>query len=373
MTAGPGPIGVGGAARRRLGRAGCRPRQVLERLGTGSEGLSSVDAADRLRTFGANVLLTHRVTALGVLKRQLRNPLLFLLLGAAVISGLTGDPADAVIIAAILALSVGLGFVNEYRSERAAVALHDNIRHQTQVRRDGADQRVDVRELVPGDIVTLGIGNVVPADIRLLEATRFECDEAVLTGESMPAAKSAHAAPGDESDPVPSTCAFMGTIVHQGSARGVVVSTGSATAFGRIAVGLGSPPAYTAFQIGLNEFSRAAGLDRGHPHRLDLRHQRRHVETGDRRRAVFPGDRDRDHPAAAAGHRQRQPRGGVAGAGASQGAGQAPGYDRGSRQHPAALHRQDGHPDGGHRHVRGVAGCGRRRVAGSARSGAGVQ
>ena len=122
--------------------------------------------------------------------------------------------------------------------------------------RDGVEQRVDVRELVPGDIVTLGIGNVVPADIRLLEATHFECDEAVLTGESMPAAKSAHAAPGDESDPVPSNCAFMGTIVHQGSARGVVVSTGSATAFGRIAVGLGAPPAYTAFQIGLNEFSR---------------------------------------------------------------------------------------------------------------------
>ena len=229
---------------------------VLERLGTDSDGLTSADAAGRLRTFGANVLLTHRVTALGVLKRQLRNPLLFLLLGAALISGLTGDPADAVIISAILALSVGLGFVNEYRSERAAVALHDNIRHLTLARRDGTDRRVDVRELVPGDIVTLGIGNVVPADIRLLEATRFECDEAVLTGESMPAAKSADAAPGDESDPVPSTCAFMGTIVHQGSARGVVISTGSATAFGRIAVGLGSPPAYTAFQVGLNEFSR---------------------------------------------------------------------------------------------------------------------
>ena len=229
---------------------------VLERLGTGSEGLSSVDAADRLQTFGANVLLTHRVTAVGVLARQLRNPLLFLLLGAA--ADLRGDrrPRRCGVIAAILALSVGLGFVNEYRSERAAVALHDNIRHQTQARRDGTDRRSTSANSSPGTWSLCGIGNIVPADIRLLEATRFECDEAVLTGESMPAAKSADAAPGDESDPVPSPCAFMGTIVHQGSARGVVVSTGSATAFGRIAVGLGSPPAYTAFQIGLNEFSR---------------------------------------------------------------------------------------------------------------------
>ncbi len=230
--------------------------QVLELLRTSPDGLTSAAAADRLQTFGANVLLTHRVTAIGVLARQLRNPLLFLLLAAALISGLTGDPADAVIIGAILALSVGLGFVNEYRSERAAVALHDNIRHQTVVRRDGAERRVDVRDIVPGDIVTLGIGNVVPADVRLLETTHLECDEAVLTGESMPAAKSASTPPGDGADSLQPTCAFMGTIVHQGTARGVVVSTGSATAFGRIAVGLGAPPAYTAFQIGLNEFSR---------------------------------------------------------------------------------------------------------------------
>ena len=230
--------------------------EVFERLTASPDGLTSAAAVDRLRTFGANVLLTHRVTAVGVLARQLRNPLLFLLLAAALISGLTGDPADAVIIGGILALSVGLGFINEYRSERAAVALHDNIRHQTVVRRDGVERGIDVRELVPGDIVTLGIGNVVPADIRLLDTTQLECDEAVLTGESMPSAKSAFAAQGDGSEPLQTTCAFMGTIVHQGSARGVVVATGSATAFGQIAVGLGAPPAYTAFQIGLNEFSR---------------------------------------------------------------------------------------------------------------------
>ena len=230
---------------------------VLERLGTCPEGLTSADAADRLRTFGANVLLTHRVTALGVLVRQLRNPLLFLLLGAAVVSGLTGDPADAVIIAAIVVLSVGLGFVNEYRSERAAVAaLHGNIRHQTLVCATACSGASTSRELVPGDVVALRHrrrrAGRPPAARR---PTQLECDEAVLTGESMPAA----------SRPMPRarrlgrstcpSCAFMGTsCIRLGPRRGR--ATGSATAFGRIAVGLGERQAETAFQVGLRSFSR---------------------------------------------------------------------------------------------------------------------
>jgi P-type Mg2+ transporter len=230
--------------------------EVLERLGVSPEGLTTADAAERRRIFGPNVLLTHRVTALGVLERQLRNPLLLLLFAAAAVSGLTGDPVDAVIITAILVLSIGLGFVNEYRSEQAAVALHDNIRHRALVLRDGTQSRLDVRELVPGDVIMLSIGDIVPGDIRLLDTTQLECDEAVLTGESMPAVKSAAPGPPTDSELGQPACAFMGTIVHQGSARGVVISTGSETAFGKIAIGLGAPPAYTAFQTGLKEFSR---------------------------------------------------------------------------------------------------------------------
>jgi P-type Mg2+ transporter len=229
---------------------------VLRRLNSTPAGLSGPQAAERLRTFGPNVLLTHRVTAVGVLVRQLRNPLLILLLAAAAVSGLTGDPTDAAIIAAIVVLSVGLGFVNEYRSERAVAALHANILHEALVERDGVEQRIDVRDLVPGDVVSLRIGDVVPADVRLSETAQLECDEAVLTGESMPSAKSVEPVADSESGLDLACCAFMGTIVHQGSARGVVVSTGSATAFGKIAVGLGAPPAYTAFQVGLKEFSK---------------------------------------------------------------------------------------------------------------------
>ena len=228
---------------------------VFDRLGSGADGLTDAEAARRMDAIGPNAIRQRQVTALGVLLAQVRNPLLVLLLGAAAVSGLTGDPTDAVIIAVIVVLSVGLGFVNEYRSARAVAALHADIHYEALVRRDGTDERVDVTTLVPGDVIALRVGDVVPADLRLLEANGLECDEAVLTGESLPAPKStAPDPPSDSAVDLPS-CAFMGTIVHQGSGEGVVVATGMATAFGKIAVGLGERPTETAFQLGLRGFS----------------------------------------------------------------------------------------------------------------------
>jgi Mg2+-importing ATPase len=229
---------------------------VLQELGSTRAGLTSGQAASRLASIGRNVLASHKVTALGVLGRQLRNPLLILLLAAAGVSAATGDPVDGAIIAAIVVLSVGLGFVNEYRSEMAVAALHAGIRHQALVWRDGSQQRLDVRDLVPGDVVALRVGDLVPADLRLLEANQLECDEAVLTGEPVPAVKTTDpVAVGDSTIDLPA-CTFMGTVVHQGSGRGVVVATGSSTAFGKIAVGLAERQAETAFQAGLRGFSK---------------------------------------------------------------------------------------------------------------------
>jgi len=231
------------------------PTEVLARLGSGPDGLSSVDAARRLGQFGPNALGAHRVRAVSVLFRQVRNPILILLLVAALVSGLTGGSTNAEIIAAIVALSVGLGFFNEYRAERAMAALRAQIRHEAEVRRDGRVSQVPVTDLVPGDVVSLRIGAIVPADLRLVQVGELECDEGVLTGESMPVAKSVTAAPGSRPQDQPG-CAFMGTIVHQGTAVGVVVATGPRTAFGQVAAGLAERQGQTAFETGLSRFSR---------------------------------------------------------------------------------------------------------------------
>jgi Mg2+-importing ATPase len=240
-----------------LADAARRPAdEVLDALGTTARGLTGAQARERLARFGPNLIAQRRTTALDVLMGQLRNPLLWLLLGAALVSGLTGDPTGAVIIATIVTLSVGLGFVNEYRSAKALASLHGDIHYSALAWRDGAPTVVDVTELVRGDVVELSVGAVVPADLRLITATALECDEAVLTGESEPAEKSAEPAPPTDSAVDLPSCAFMGTIVRQGSGRGVVVATAGATAFGAIALGLGERQAETAFQAGLRDFSK---------------------------------------------------------------------------------------------------------------------
>jgi Mg2+-importing ATPase len=123
---------------------------VLSRLGAGPDGLSFAEAARRLQQFGPNALGTHRVRVVTVVLRQVRNPILILLLGAALVSGLTGGGTNALIIAMIVVLSVGLGFFNEYRAEVAMAALRAQIRQEAEVRRDGQASRIPVMDLVPG-------------------------------------------------------------------------------------------------------------------------------------------------------------------------------------------------------------------------------
>ena len=234
--------------------AGLAVDDVLARLNASRDGLTSNEAVHRLEQFGPNALRGHTAGPLDVLIGQLKNPLLLLLAVTAIIALVLRDSTDAVIILGIVVLSVGLGFVNEYRSVRAIADLRAQVRHTARALRDGRPSSVDATSLVPGDIVTLNVGDIVPADLRLLDAQELACDEAMLTGESMPADKSVVADPGGASITLRS-CALMGTVVRAGSARGVVVGTGAETEFGRIASRVAAGMPETAFQQGLRAFS----------------------------------------------------------------------------------------------------------------------
>jgi Mg2+-importing ATPase len=228
---------------------------VLEQLDCTAQGLSGEEAARRLAQVGPNALRTHGARPLEVLARQFKNPILILLIGTALVSASVGEATNAIIILAIIGLSVGLGFVNEYRSARAVEQLHSQLRHTSLVLRDGKPAHLDVTGLVPGDVVDLAVGDVVPADLRLLRAEGLECDESVLSGEAVPAAKQTEPIESPESPLALPPCAFMGTVVKGGSGRGVVTETGARTEFGAIAMRLGDRQPETEFQAGLRAYS----------------------------------------------------------------------------------------------------------------------
>ena len=232
------------------------PVEMAASLGSSESGLTTQEAKLRLVRFGPNAIRSHGARPLAVLGRQLRNPLLLLLAAATITSLVVGQRTDAIIILAIVGLSVGLGFFNEYRSERVVEALHASIRHLTLVIRNGDQLTVDVTELVQGDVVLLRTGDLVPADLRLLDARELECDEAVLTGEAMPKTKRAEPELGTDLIELGlRSIAYMGTTVRGGSGTGIVVQTGPHTAFGKIAIRLGERQPETVFQRGLRSFS----------------------------------------------------------------------------------------------------------------------
>lgn len=228
---------------------------VLRWLDISPVGLSSAEAAARLERYGPNAVRTHHVNALALLARQLRNAVLILLAGTAILSYFLGDSIQAVIIGIILVASTGLGFVNEYRAERAAADLHGRVHHSAVVRRDGAFVTVSVTDLVPGDVVRLSLGEAVPADMRLTDVSGLECNESILTGESMGSEKTPQPVPAGAGPAEATDLAFMGTIVSAGEGVGVVYATGRSAEFGRIAAGLDKRPPETDFQVGLRKFS----------------------------------------------------------------------------------------------------------------------
>ncbi|MGB9092757.1 MAG: HAD-IC family P-type ATPase, partial [Gallionella sp.] len=200
-------------------------------------GLNPDEAAKRLAHFGANELQEKRArSSWRMLLEQFSDFMIIVLIGAAVISGIVGDIEDTVAIIVIVFLNAVIGFVQEYRAERAMAALKQMAASGAQVMRDGRIESVSAANLVPGDLVLLEAGNVVPADLRIIDTARLKIDESALTGESVAAEKQTAAFDNvDMSLGDRLNLAYKGTIVTYGRARGLVVATGMSSELGKIA------------------------------------------------------------------------------------------------------------------------------------------
>ncbi len=235
--------------------AAATPDDALAGMRSTVDGLTAAEAARRLATYGPNSIGAHHAHPWAILGRQFKNAVLILLLVTAAAAFLLGDQNDAIIVCVILAASVGLGFVNELRAERQSDALRDALPHKAVVIRDGRQQTIDVSGVVPGDIVRISLGAMVPADLRLIDAAELECNESALTGESTPVAKSPATVAAGLAVGELASCAMMGTVVSSGSGLGVATATGGATEFGSIAAGLNTRVPETSFELGLQKFS----------------------------------------------------------------------------------------------------------------------
>ena len=212
-------------------------KTVLAELEVPIDGLSSGEAAGRLAKYGSNELEEKgRRSPLAMLLDQFRDFMILVLIAAAVVSGFVGDLADTIAILVIVILNAVIGFVQEYRAEKAMEALKQMAAPAVRVLRDGSVSTVPGSEIVPGDMVLLEAGGIVPADMRLTEVVRLKVEEAALTGESVPVEK--HTRPlHEEMLPLAdrSNMAFKGTVVTYGRGTGVVIGTGMQTELGKIA------------------------------------------------------------------------------------------------------------------------------------------
>jgi Ca2+-transporting ATPase len=212
-------------------------RRVLEELRSGSGGLTEPEARARLAIHGPNRLQEKaKESVLLLFARQFTDLLIVILAIAAVISGILGEWLDAAAIIAIIVLNGIIGFVQEYRAEKALEALKRMTAPVARVIRGGSDVVVDARDLVPGDVVLIMEGDRVPADARLLETVALEADEAPLTGESVPAPKDAGMiCEAGETIHCHGNMVFLGTVITRGRGKAVVTATGMSTELGKIA------------------------------------------------------------------------------------------------------------------------------------------
>lgn len=209
--------------------------EALLELDSTAAGLTHEQAAQRLLRYGPNRLDEAKPASVCQrVLRHLNNVLLYVLIAAALVTGLMGHWVDTFVIIAVVVLNVAIGFVQEGKAEKALQAIRHLLAPHAVVLRDGRQQDIDAADLVPGDVVLLASGDSLPADVRLLQARNLRIDEAALTGESVPVDKQVDAVADDAAIGDRICMGYAGTLVTQGQARAVVVATGAATEIGRI-------------------------------------------------------------------------------------------------------------------------------------------
>ena len=228
---------------------------VMKNLNSTPAGLTSKEAALRLKKHGENVIKKKKQdTQLILFLNQFRNPIIIILIVATAISGVTGELTDALIIATIILASAVLSFIQEYSAGNAIEELRAKVQARALVLRDGKFTEISSRGIVPGDIVRVSSGSLIPADARILECSDFFVTQAVLTGESVPSEKTPEIADEDAGIQDRRNCVFMGTNVQSGSAVVLVTATGENTNFGAIAKNLSLRPPETEFERGVRHF-----------------------------------------------------------------------------------------------------------------------
>jgi P-type Mg2+ transporter len=229
--------------------------QLFSALHSSKNGLLPAEGALRLKQYGPNTIRTQQQTsALRLLLGQFKSPLVLILIFAAIVSGAVGEWVDASIVLAIVLGSTILGFVQEYSANDAVEKLRSQVTIKSNILRDGKPHMLPSEQVVPGDVVMLSAGSLIPADGIVLEANDFFVNQAVLTGETFPVEKRQAVVPENASLVERINCVFMGTSVSSGTAQVFVVLTGRATVFGQVAERLRLRPPETEFDRGIRHF-----------------------------------------------------------------------------------------------------------------------
>ncbi len=231
--------------------------EVFKKTQTLAKGLSHQEALQRLQQHGRNELAKEkRMPGWLILLQQFRSPLVLILVAAAIIAYFLGEHLDATVIIGIVILNAGLGFYQEYKAERSLRELRKLITHHNHLLREGIIISVDSKEIVPGDIIYLQRGDIIPADIRLFQVNGLTTEESALTGESLPVEKTSEAISASFTQPQDlKNIALAGTTVASGTAEGIVINTGSKTFLGKTAHYLAEEETHGDFHKGMIKFS----------------------------------------------------------------------------------------------------------------------